>query len=71
MHLYKDEDEEPLQVVRRGRAKSLGKPEAQQADSDAGRMVAILAVPSNWATADFLQFIASSVVSIEQMRIMR
>ena len=71
MHLYKDEHEEPLQVVKRGRAKSLGKPEAQKADSEAGRMVAILAVPSNWATADFLQFIASSVVSIEQMRIMR
>lgn len=72
MHLYKDDDEEPLQIVRRGRSKtSTNEKDAANIDDQAGRMVAILAVPSNWATADFLQFIASSVVSIEQMRIMR
>lgn len=72
MHLYKDDEEEPLQIVRRGRAKTVAaRKEKDEADPDAGRMVAILAVPANWATSDFLQFIASSVVSVEQMRIMR
>lgn len=38
---------------------------------DAGTMVAILGVPSNWSTADLLTFIDDSVDSLHQMRIMR
>ena len=62
MHLYKDAPPEEGAVAHlKG-----------EAASDQGcRTVAVLAVPSNWATADFLRFIANAVESIEQMRIMR
>ena len=80
IHLYKepqdildDVDSDDTEV--RSRAGSISKrwlnAASEQMMAGQGTMVAVLAVPANWATADFLQYISSTVDTIEQMRIMR
>lgn len=78
MHLYKEpQDDLPEDDDHAGRSRSFSNPEATakrkpvKGDDGKGTMVAVLAVPSNWATADFLQFISDFVSSIQQVRIMR
>lgn len=76
IHLYKDHsDEQDVEAKsdggRHSKAASSSSPNGQKQASGAGSMVAILGVPSNWSTADFLAFIDDSVDSLHQMRIMR
>lgn len=81
IHLYKDafdiesekEGNHASQAgnSRRARSSSDSGLNDYPATSDAGSMVAILGVPSNWSTADFLAFIDDSVDALQQMRIMR
>ena len=79
LHLYKETGKDTSEIQRllvasgdqhdgTSRSKSGETDEAQDGD---GTMVAVLAVPSNWATSDFLQFISTAVEDIDQMRIMR
>ena len=85
IHLYKEKEtkkeknnlelQKPLTGGTELHAGYIGRPfdstEAAKEDDEAGTMLAVLAVPSNWASSDFLQFISPSVEDIDQMRIMR
>lgn len=80
MHLYKEEDkdgnaDETHQQDSTTKTNEAGKMEGGgqvlEKKQQEGTMVAVLAVPANWATSDFLEFISVAVESIEQMRTMK
>jgi hypothetical protein len=80
IHLYNDaseleelesESKSVSQQKKRNTTQTNGAGSAEKHSAGGGTMVAILGVPSNWTTADFLAFIGESVDSLQQMRIMR
>jgi BRCA1-associated protein len=69
VHLYKEDVDRPSDKAEE-KAVPAGNRTAVDKEHD-GTMVAVLAVPANWPTADFLEFVSEVVPDIEQMRIMR
>lgn len=81
IHLYRDPTDnspddiaaglQPTPSCSKSAARSHTENVADTEEEQGSKLVAVLAVPSNWAISDFLEFIGPVVPNIEQMRLMR